>query len=304
MEHSHSHGDHHHHHSHEIPSHQGRAFVLGITLNLIFVAVEVFYGLIANSSALLADAGHNVSDVLGLLFAWGAAWMATLKPKGKFTYGYRKTTILVSILNALFLFIAIAFIAVDAYKKLQNPEPISGNTVIIVAIVGIIINGITAYLFYKDQKKDLNIRGAFLHMIADALVSVGVVVSGVLINVTGLLWIDPVTSFVIILVIFFSSWRLFTASIDLALDAVPHNINYDEVASFLKSINGVEDIHDLHIWALSTSQAALSVHVHMPSGDTDALIHEIQEQLEEKFEIKHVTVQIEKLSTICHTDCH
>lgn len=304
MEHSHSHGDHHHHHSHEIPSHQGRAFVLGITLNLIFVAVEVFYGLIANSSALLADAGHNASDVLGLLFAWGAAWMATLKPKGKFTYGYRKTTILVSILNALFLFIAIAFIAVDAYKKLQNPEPISGNTVIIVAIVGIIINGITAFLFYKDQKKDLNIRGAFLHMIADALVSVGVVVSGVLINVTGLLWIDPVTSFVIILVIFFSSWRLFTASIDLALDAVPHNINYDEVASFLKSINGVEDIHDLHIWALSTSQAALSVHVQMPSGDTDALIHEIQEQLEEKFEIKHITVQIEKLSTICHTDCH
>lgn len=290
-------------HHHNTQTTFGKSFALAIGLNIAFVIVEIVYGLLANSSALLADAGHNAGDVLGLVFAWVAAWMATIKPKGKYTYGHRKTTILVSILNALLLFIAVGIIAWNAIEKLKNPEPVIGTQIIIVAAIGTIINTLTALLFIKGQKKDLNIKGAFLHMAADAVVSLGVVVTGVLITITGKLWIDPVTSFVIILVIFWGTWKLFTASIDLALDAVPKHINYEKVKEFLQNKKGVQSIHDLHIWALSTSQVALSVHLYMPNETDHNFLAELQKDLDHEFGIKHSTIQIENNKNYCETDC-
>lgn len=296
-----------HSHSHEqgnTISH-GKSFAIGIGLNIIFVVVEVFYGLMANSSALLADAGHNASDVLGLIFAWTAAWLATMKPKGKYTYGLRKTTILVSILNALLLFGAVAAIAWDAYRKFQNPVPVAGTQVMIVAGIGVVINTFTALLFVKGRKHDLNIRGAFLHMAADAGISLGVVIAGLLISVTGALWIDPVTSLLIVAIVLWSAWHLFTESINLALDAVPKNINLEEVRDFLLSQDGVTDLHDLHIWAMSTTQVALTVHLIMPQGHSDNFISNLQMKLQTKFGINHTTFQIEneriknELSTNC-----
>lgn len=292
-----------HNHSHNVQISHGKAFALGIGLNITFVIVEIVYGLIANSSALLADAGHNASDVLGLIFAWTAAWMATIKPKGRYTYGLRKTTILVSILNALLLFGAVAIILWNAIEKLKEPEPVFGTQIIIVAAIGVIINTLTALLFLKGQKNDLNIKGAFLHMAADAGVSLGVVVAGILINTTGKLWIDPATSFIIILVIVWGTWKLFTASIDLALDAVPKHIDIQKIKAFLHEKKGVKSIHDLHIWALSTSQVALSVHLFMPNGTNDNFLAELQEELEHEFGIKHITIQIENDEIDCETEC-
>lgn len=270
-----------------------KSFAIGIGLNVVFVIVEVVYGLIANSSALLADAGHNASDVLGLIFAWTAAWLATMKPKGKYTYGLRKTTILVSILNALLLFGAVAVIAWSAYRKFINPEPVAGMQVMIVAGIGVVINTFTALLFVKGQKDDLNIRGAFLHMVADAAISLGVVVAGLLITLTGALWIDPVTSLLIVAVVMWSAWHLFIESINLALDAVPKNINLEEVRDFLLSKDGVTDLHDLHIWAMSTTQVALTVHLIMPEGQSDNFIGNLQKELWHKFGINHTTFQVE-----------
>lgn len=271
----------------------GRAFAIGIGLNIIFVVVEITFGFLANSSALLADAGHNASDVLGLAFAWAAAWLATIRPYGKYTYGLRKTTILVSILNAILLFGAVAAIAWDAIGKLQNPQPAEGKQIMIVAAIGVVINTFTALLFVKGQKHDLNIRGAFLHMIADAAVSLGVVVSGLLILLTGKYWIDPVTSFVIIIVILWGTWHLFSESVNLALDAVPKHINIEEVRKFLESQPGVESLHDLHIWAISTTQVALTTHLVIPDGSDDNFITFLREELKQRFKINHTTFQIE-----------
>ncbi len=280
------------------------AFIIGISLNLIFVAVEILYGLIANSSALLADAGHNASDVLSLAFAWTAAWLATLRPKGKYTYGLRKTTVLVSIWNALLLFGALAAIGWDAVRKLGEPAEVAGGKVMIVAGIGVLINTVTALLFMKEQKEDLNIRGAFLHMAADAIISLGVVVAGLAIHLTGKAWIDPVASFVIIAVIAWSTWRLFTDSVDLALDAVPRHVDLEEVRKFLLSRDGVEDLHDLHIWSMSTTQVALTAHLIMPEGFGDLFIQELQDELIRKFGIGHTTFQIERVSLKdVHPDC-
>ena len=277
---AHSHG-----HTHQVT--HGKAFAIGIALNIIFVAIEIIYGLIANSSALLADAGHNASDVLGLALAWIAAWLASLKPNGKYTYGLRKTTILVSILNALLLFGAVVAIGWDAVMKLQNPQPVGGTQIMIVAGIGVVINTITALLFIKGQKNDLNIRGAFLHMAADAGVSLGVVVAGLLILLTGKLWIDPVMSFIIIAVILWGTWRLFSDSVNLALDAVPKNIDVEKVRSFIEKKEGVENLHDLHIWAMSTTQVALTAHLVMTNGNNDRFITDLQNELNEKFNIGH-----------------
>ena len=301
MAHSHEHS-----HGNAGENNYSRAFALGIGLNIAFVAVEIIYGLIANSSALLADAGHNASDVLGLVFAWTASRLATIKPKGKYTYGLRKTTILVSILNALLLFGAVTAIGWDAVAKLYNPEPVAGTPVMIVAAIGVVINTLTALLFMKGQKEDLNIKGAFLHMAADAGVSLGVVVAGLLINITGLQWIDPITSFLIIAVILWGTWNLFTDSVDLALDAVPKQIDVDKVRDFLLSQKGVQNVHDLHIWAMSTTKVALSVHI-ITSVQTDSsFIQEIQESLHEKFNIGHTTIQIEFGTVLkdCCTNCN
>ena len=300
MAHSHSH-DHHH----EPGNRYGKAFAIGIGLNVAFVAVEVVFGLLANSSALLDDAGHNASDVLSLVFAWTAAWMATIRPTGKYTYGLRKTTILVSILNALLLFGAVGFIAWDAIGKIRNPVPVAGTQVMIVAGIGVVINTITALLFMKGQKEDLNIKGAFLHMAADAGVSLGVVIAGLLIKFTGALWIDPVTSFLIIVVVLWGTWKLFTDSLKLALDAVPGHIEIDEVRTFLQDQKGVTNVHDLHIWAMSTTKVALTAHLIMPGGNDDAFLARLQEELEHKFGIGHTTFQIEKeqVEANCQTDC-
>ena len=300
MAHSHS-----HHHHHETGNNHGKAFAIGIGLNVIFVAIEVIYGMLANSSALLADAGHNASDVLSLVFAWTAAWLATIKPTGKYTYGLRKTTILVSILNALLLFGAVGFIAWDAIGKIRNPEPVAGTQVMVVAGIGVVINTITALLFMKGQKDDLNIKGAFLHMAADAGVSLGVVIAGLLISYTGALWIDPLTSFLIIAVILWGTWGLFTDSLKLALDAVPNHINLEEVRKFLEKQEGVANVHDLHIWAMSTTKVALTVHLIMPEGNDDAFLARLQKELEHRFGIGHTTFQIEQqqIESNCNTDC-
>ncbi len=282
-----------HSHKHTTQKSHSKAFAIGIGLNTAFIGVEIFYGLIANSSALLADAGHNAGDVLSLIFAWAAIWLASVKPKGKYTYGLRKTTILVSILNALLLFGAVIAIAWNAIGKFNNPEPIAGSQVMIVAGIGVVINTITALLFIKGQKDDLNIKGAFLHMAADAGVSLGVVIAGLMIKLTGIQWIDPIMSFVIILVILWGTWRLFTDSIDLALDAVPKHIKLKDVRKFLLSQDGVKDIHDLHIWAMSTTQVALTAHLIMPKGFKDNFISVLQHQLKNEFDIKHTTFQIE-----------
>lgn len=297
MSHSHS-------HSHAHQKH-GKAFAIGIGLNIVFVAVEVFYGFAANSSALLADAGHNASDVLSLIFAWTAAWLATRKPRGKYTYGLRRTTILVSILNALLLFAAMGFIGWDAWQKIADPQPVAGIPVMIVAAIGVVINTATALLFMKGQKHDLNIRGAFLHMAADAAVSLGVVAAGLAIYLTGLPWIDPLISFIIIIIILYSTWNLFIDSIDLALDAVPKHIQLDEVLEYLLSCPGVNAVHDLHIWAMSTTQVALTAHLIVPEGGSDRLIADLQKQLHEHFGIGHTTFQIETQSgeIQCSTDC-
>jgi cobalt-zinc-cadmium efflux system protein len=294
-----------HLHDHKKAIPYGRAFAIGIVLNIAFVIVEVIYGLIANSSALLADAGHNAGDVLGLAFAWTAAWLATIKPKGKYTYGLRKTTILVSILNAILLFGAVIFIGWDAFGKLQNPQPVGGRQIIIVAGIGVIINTFTALLFVKGQKHDLNIRGAFLHMAADAAVSLGVVLAGILILVTGNYWIDPVMSFIIIAVILWGTWQLFSESVNLALDAVPKNIDVERVRGFIESRKGVKEIHDLHIWAMSTTQIALTAHLVMPNGGTDDFIGNLTRDLKREFNIEHTTFQIENqnLEALCKTDC-
>jgi cobalt-zinc-cadmium efflux system protein len=296
--HNHSHGHDHAGHSHAGHSHApasfGRAFAIGTALNVSFVVVEAIYGIAAGSMALLADAGHNLGDVLGLLMAWGATVLAKKRPKGRYTYGLRSTSILAAFLNALLLLVAITIIAVEAIRRFSEPAPVAGITVMVVAAVGILVNGLTAWLFMSGRKGDLNIRGAFLHMASDAAVSAGVVVAGFVILKTGLAWIDPVVSLVIVAVIAISTWGLLRDSVNLSLQASPSGVDPDEIAAFLRDRPGVADIHDLHIWPLSTTETALTVHLLLPGGyPGDNFTSELAIQLKEKFEIHHATVQIE-----------
>ena len=295
---------HDHNHNHLENFQYNKVFAIGIGLNIAFVIVEVMYGFLANSSALLADAGHNASDVLSLIFAWTAVWLAMLKPKGKYTYGLRKTTILVSILNALLLFGAVAIIGWNAIEKISNPEPVAGSQVMIVAAIGVLINGFTAFLFIKGQTHDLNLKGAYLHMLADAIISLGVVVAGLLITFTGFMWIDPLTSMIIILVIIWSTWGLFIDSINLALDAVPRNIDIEKLQNELLKVEGVEQIHDLHVWAMSTTENAMTVHV-ISKNDGATIIENIQKIMRENFAITHTTIQVEdkEINKNCLLDC-
>ncbi|MGA9324434.1 MAG: cation diffusion facilitator family transporter [Salegentibacter sp.] len=281
-----------HSHDHGVKNY-GKAFAIGIGLNIAYVIVEVIYGFSANSSALLADAGHNTSDVLSLVLAWAATWAAKKRPSGDYTYGYRKTTIMASLINGVLIIAAGGIIVYDAILKLQNPVEIPGNIIMIVAGIGVVINTITALLFMKGQKGDLNIKGAFLHMAADAGVSLGVVLGGLIIKLTDLTWIDPVLSFIIVAVIVYGAWGLLRDSVKLALDAVPEDIDLKEVNSFLKSIKGVEEVHDLHVWAMSTTETALTAHLVVPEGQSDKFLYNIREELHDKFEITHTTLQIE-----------
>jgi cobalt-zinc-cadmium efflux system protein len=292
--HSHHHpSDHSHGHAHA-PANFDKAFAIGISLNILFVVIEASYGFISNSLALLADAGHNLSDVLGLIIAWIASVLVRRKPSHTFTFGFRGSSILAALLNSLFLLVAIGGIMWEAVKRLQNPQVVTSSVVISVAAVGIVINGITAYLFSSGHKDDLNIRGAYLHMLADAVVSVGVVISGFVMLQTGWSWLDPLVSIVVSLIILRGTWGLLKNSMKLALDAVPSGISHADVQKFLQSKKGVSKIHDLHIWGLSTTENALTAHLVMPSGHPgDHFLHHVAEQLEHNFNINHSTIQIE-----------
>lgn len=295
--HGHSHGGHGHSHA---PADFGRAFLIGITLNTAFVVVEVVYGLMAHSLALVADAGHNLSDVLGLLLAWGAALMAKRAPTARHTYGLRRSTVLAALFNAIFLLVSVGAIAWEALRRLGHPEPIVAGTVIWVALLGIVINGITAMMFMSGSKDDLNIRGAFAHMAADAIISAGVVVAGIVIVYTGWEWLDPVVSLALVAVIVAGTWGLLRDSVDLSLDAVPAGINPEAVQQWLLTLPAVKGAHHLHIWGLSTTESALTVHLVIEEGQrSDALLHDINDGLREKFKIGHATIQCESADSHC-----
>ncbi len=290
---AHGHAHHGHGHAHE-PADFGRAFAIGTALNVAFVIVEATYGFIAGSMALLADAGHNLSDVLGLLIAWGAATLAKRKPGGRYTYGLRSSSILAAFLNALLLLVAIALIAIEAVRRFAEPAPVAGQTVMIVAAIGIAINTATALLFMRGRKGDLNIRGAFLHMAADAAVSAGVVAAGLAIVLTGRSWIDPVTSLVIVAVIAIGTWGLLRDSINMSLQAAPAGVDPARIGAFLRKQRGVKGVHDLHVWPLSTTETALTAHLLIPEGyPGDAFTTALAAALKERFGIDHATIQIE-----------
>jgi cobalt-zinc-cadmium efflux system protein len=296
-EHGHDHEHGHHHgglgHVHA-PANFGRAFAIGIALNLAFVVAEVVYGILGNSVALLADAGHNMSDVLGLGVAWFATVLAKRPPSERFTYGLGGSSILAALFNAAFLLVAIGGLSWEAIERLFEPQPVAGKTVMIVAAVGILINGICAWLFASGRKGDLNIRGAFTHMAADALVSAGVVVAGLIMLLTGWHWLDPVVSLLINVVIIWGTWSLLTGSISMSLNAVPSGIDLAAVRSALQTEVGVASIHDLHVWPTSTTETALTAHLVIPGGHPgDAFLMKVSDDLEKKFGIGHVTLQVE-----------
>jgi cobalt-zinc-cadmium efflux system protein len=291
--HDHSHAGGGHAHSHA-PKDFGRAFAIGIGLNIAFVILEATYGFIANSVALLADAGHNLSDVLGLVIAWAAAVLSKRPPSQRYTYGLRGTSILAALFNALFLLVAVGGIVWEALQRLLQPQPVEGITVIVVASIGIAINGFTALLFMSGRKTDLNIEGAFLHMAADAAVSLGVVVAAIMIMATGWLRLDPVVSLLIAAVILWGTWRLLRESIALSLNAVPSRIDRAGVDTFLKGLSGVESVHDLHIWPMSTTETALTCHLVVPAGHPgDEFLMRTARELRHQFGIGHVTLQVE-----------
>ncbi|MEZ0119716.1 UNVERIFIED_ORG: cobalt-zinc-cadmium efflux system protein [Heyndrickxia coagulans] len=294
---SHGHGHQHHHHE---PAQYGKAFAAGIGLNILFVAVEAIYGFFSDSLSLLADAGHNLSDVLGLIIAWAAVWLGKKLPTKKRTYGYKKSSVMAALLNAIILLIAIGAIFLGAIQRFAHPEPVAGKTVMIVAVIGIVINTITALLFMSGRKTDLNIRGAFLHMAADALVSLGVVIAGAIILFTGWEWVDPVTSIIIAIVIFAGTWGLLREAADLSLDAVPAGVDADAIKTYLEQIPTVLNVHDLHIWGMSTTETILTVHiVRSQIEDNDQLLEKLEKELHDKFGIEHATIQIEKGTYVC-----
>lgn len=289
--HSHSHSHGHHHHG---PKNYNAAFAFGIGLNIIFVIVEALYGYFTNSLALMADAGHNLSDVAGLLLAWGAVWLTTKKPSSRYTYGFRKSTILSALLNALILLVAVGFIIWEAIMRLKHPTVIESQTVMIVAGIGIVINGLTAMLFFRDKDHDINLKGAYLHMAADALISLGVVISAAIISYTSWNWLDPVVSVVIALIIVYGTWDLLTGSIHLSMDAVPYGINSDDVKKYLESLPDVKEVHDLHIWPISTTENALTAHICVTGPVlNNQRIEEATKVLRDKFKIGHPTLQFE-----------
>lgn len=311
--HSHAHG-HHDHHGHRQghlhgpgdSSNLGLSFLIAVSANLGFTILEAIYAFLTNSASLLADAGHNLSDVLGLLLAWGAAHLASQAASSDYSYGYRKTTILAALINATVLILAAGFIAIESFEKLINPSPISEVVVMVVAGIGIVVNAGTALLFRAGSKDDLNIKGAYLHLAYDALISVGVVISAAIILFTGWLWLDGVAGLLIVAVIVWGTWGLLRDSVNLILDAVPQHIDREEVKQYLSSISGVTQVHDLHIWAMSTNETCLTAHLVMPENtlwDSESGYGEVGDALKERFDIHHVTLQIEKDSECVTQDC-
>jgi cobalt-zinc-cadmium efflux system protein len=303
------HGDHHHHHGHGHDGHSHghghghahgpapgeRGFALGVSLNLGFVALEVVAGLIAGSLALLADAGHNLSDVLGLVLAWVAVRLARRLPGGRRTYGWHRGTILAALANAMLLLVAVGAIALESVRRLMEPAPVATGFMMAVAAAGILVNGGTALLFARGREEDINRRGAYLHMMADAGVSAGVVLGGLLIRLTGWDWVDPAAGLVIAAVILIGTWGLLRESVDLAMDMVPRGIDPEAVGAWLAGQPGVAEVHDLHIWALSTTETALTAHLVRPGALVDdGFLCAVQQGLQERFRISHATLQVEQ----------
>ena len=294
--HGHSHG---HGHSHAPPA-NGFAFAVGTVLNLGFVVAEVVYGLSANSLALLSDAGHNLGDVLGLLIAWGALHLSRTLPTKRRTYGLRRSSILAALVNAVVLLVAVGAIAWEAAHRFGHPEAVAANTVIWVAAAGILVNTATALLFLAGRKHDLNVRGAFLHMAADAAISAGVVVSGLVIRLTGWQWLDAATSMAIAVLIVWGTWGLLREALNLAMDAVPEGIDMHAVEGYLAALPGVTAVHDLHVWGMSTTESALTAHLVMPQPPaSDDFLDRLCTHLHERFRIGHVTVQLERGDREC-----
>ncbi|MEI8229013.1 MAG: cation diffusion facilitator family transporter [Planctomycetota bacterium] len=299
----HRHGDHGHAqacghahgHAHLMPDGGlDRAMAIGVGLNTLFVVAEIVCGFFAGSLALVADAGHNAGDVIGLLLAWGASWLARRPPSERYTWGFRRTTIYAALANAVLLLTACGAILWEAAHRLRSPEPVAGLLVIAVATIGVVINTATALLFMRGQR-DANVRGAFLHMAADAAISAGVAVAGILILVTGMAWIDPVVSIAITMAIVAGTWGLFRESVDLALDAVPRGIETGAITTALAAIPGVEEVHDLHVWGASTSEVSLTVHLVVPDGTAhETVLPAAEALLRERFHIDHTTIQLER----------
>jgi cobalt-zinc-cadmium efflux system protein len=294
-DHAHDHGPGGHHgHSHG-PANYDRAFLIGILLNGGFVVIQAVYGVLSNSLALLADAGHNFSDVLSLVLAWGAAMLAKRVPTARRTYGLRRSSILASLANAALLLVAVGAIVWEAVRRFGSPEPVAEVTVIVVASIGIAINAATAMMFVRGRDSDINIRGAFLHMAADAAVSLGVVLSALGIMLTGWTWLDPASSVLIAVVITIGTWSLLRDSVNLALDAVPANIDSAAIERFLAGQPGVSEVHDLHIWAMSTTEVALTAHLVRPDQPTDdAFLSGIAQELRAHHGVQHATLQVEQ----------
>ncbi len=278
-------------HRHETSA---RAFVLGVVLNLAIVVLEVVYGLVARSMALLADAGHNLGDVLGLVLAGAAAFLARRRPTKHRTYGYRRLTLLAALANSVLLLLAVGAIASEAIRRLQAPQPVSEHAVIVVAAIAVVVNGASALVFTRGAEHDVNVRAAFLHLAGDAGISLGVVVSGVIMLRTGWLWLDPAVSLGVALLVLASTWSLLRRSLNLVLDAVPEGIDIDEVRRFLASLPRVRDVHDLHVWPLSTTETALTAHLVMPSNTCEpTFLADVCHELHERFEIEHATLQVD-----------
>ncbi|HJT81528.1 MAG TPA: cation diffusion facilitator family transporter [Chthoniobacterales bacterium] len=286
-------------HEHAAPNFT-RAFAWGVGLNAVYIAAEAIAGFAAGSLALLSDAGHNLSDVLGLLLAWGAHRLSQSGPTRRRTYGLRRTSILAALANALLLLAAVGAIVWEAVRRLIEPHPAGGLTIVYVAAAGVMVNAVSAWLFASGRKQDLNVRSAFTHLAADAGVSLGVVIAGVAIHFSGYVWIDPVVSLMVAAVIAVSTWSLLRDSVVLAIDAVPPDINPDEVAAYLENLEGVECVHHLHIWAMSTTETALTVHLVKPDAQiNDALLGDIERELHDRFDIGHATIQFERDDQRC-----
>ena len=298
--HSHGHSHAHGHHHHGDPNSQGRAFAIAIALNTVFVAIEFGYGFIANSTALMADAGHNLSDVLGLMLAWGAAILAKRAPNQRYTYGLRSSSMLAALFNSMLLMAACGAIAWEAVQQLMRPTPVAGLTVSVVAAVGIAVNGFSAWLFMAGSKDDINIRGAYLHLAADAAISLGVLLAGLAVMYTGWTWLDPLVSIAIVVVIMLGTWSLLRESLKMVMAAVPDSVDAAKVEQFLRARPGVNEVHDLHIWAMSTTETALTAHLVMPAGHPgDEALDDIAARLKADFSVHHATLQVE-LGTTAH----
>ncbi len=297
MAHAHAHD-----HAHHEPRDQGRPFAIGVALNVAFVVVEAASGVFARSTAMLADAAHNASDVLGLLLAWGAIALAKRRPSARRTYGMRRGTILAALANALLLLLAVGAVVFEAVSRLRHPEPPRPSVMMLVAGVGILVNGGSAALFTGHGQRDVNVRSAFFHLVTDALISAGVVIAGAVIFFTGWTWLDPVTSLVLCVTVVLGVRTLLRESLDLALDAVPPRIVPEDVRRYLESLPGVVRVHDLHIWPMSTTHVALTAHLVMPTPHDDSFLQRVSHELHDKFEIEHATLQVEATEAGCHLE--